>query len=102
MGKVGEIPLGFIHSHPFLPAELDGHNDCRECDKRETCTVTSAFLSKRDAQFHAALFGAAPYAVQMVLGLTPRADFDLRMFCLDGCQFRERGFYALAAEPAAA
>jgi len=66
MGKVRELPLGFVHSHPFLPAELDGHADCRQCEQQQACSSTSAFLSARDAQFHAAVFGAAPYAAQMV------------------------------------
>lgn len=91
LGKVGELLLGFVHSHPFLPCELDGKGDCRHCDRRRDCDTTSAFLSPRDAKFHKALFGAAPFAVQIVLGLTPRAELDLRMFCLDGCHFRERG-----------
>jgi hypothetical protein len=100
LGKVAEMPLGFIHSHPFLPAQLDGHQDCRQCEQRAACTATSAFLSPRDAQFHTALFGAAPFAVQLVLGLTARAEFDLRIFCLDGCRFRERGFYLLDRDSA--
>ena len=100
-GKQGEVAAGFIHSHPFLPAETHNQKTCTTCEKRATCTLSSAFLSKRDAQFHTAVFGAAAYAVQMVLGLTPLGDFDLRMFALDGCRFRERGFYVLADEPAA-
>jgi hypothetical protein len=97
MGRVGELAMGFIHSHPFLPSELDGRESCQGCTKRSTCTVTSAFLSRRDAQFHGAVFGAAPYAVQMVLGRTPRNELDLRMFCLDGGRFRQRGYHGLAA-----
>ena len=101
LGKQGEVAAGFIHSHPFLPAETHGQKNCTTCAKRASCTLSSAFLSKRNAQFHTAVFGAAAYAVQMVLGLDARGDFDLRMFALDGCQFRERGFYVLADAPAA-
>jgi hypothetical protein len=96
MGREGELLMGFIHSHPFTPATQDGREDCQGCAERNTCTATSAFLSRRDARFHTAVFGSAPYAVQLVLGLTPREEFDLRMFSLDGGQFRERGFYCLA------
>jgi hypothetical protein len=102
MGRRGELALGFVHSHPFLPSELDNQQDCGQCAERAACTATSAFLSKRDGQFHAAVFAAAPYAVQMVLGLTPRNEFDLRMFCLEGGQFRQRGYYRLGPAPAAA
>jgi hypothetical protein len=66
---------------------------------RPTCTLTSSFFSQRDQAFHAAMFGSAPYAVEVVLGLTPREEFDVKMFCFDGGLFRERGYYRLAELP---
>jgi hypothetical protein len=93
-GPSGEMTLGFYHTHPFLPAVLDGKESCPECPLRPECNLTSSFFSKQDAHaFHIPYFGGAAYAVELVLGLTPREEFDLKMFCLDGGQFRERGFY---------
>jgi hypothetical protein len=102
-GETGEMPLGFYHSHPFLPAVLDGKESCPDCPLRSTCELTSSFFSKQDAHaFHIPYFGGAAYAIELVLGLTPREEFDLKMFCLDGGQFRERGYYRLAQLPAEA
>jgi hypothetical protein len=102
-GETGEMPLGFYHSHPFLPAVLDGKESCPGCPLRPTCQLTSSFFSKQDAHaFHIPYFGGAAYAIELVLGLTPREEFDLKMFCLDGGQFRERGYYRLAELPVAA
>lgn len=99
LGKSAEVPMGLIHSHPFLPSVLDGKEACPTCSLRTTCSLTSSFFSKRDQSFHAAVFGSAPYAVEFVLGLTPREEFDLRMFCYDGGQVRQRGYYRLAEMP---
>jgi hypothetical protein len=98
-GWAGELAMGFCHSHPFSPSELFGHDACVGCDKRDTCDLSSAFLSGRDAQFHRAVFGRSPYSVQLVLGLTARDAFDMRAYHLDGGQFRRRGFYRVAKPP---
>jgi hypothetical protein len=98
-GQAAEVLIGFIHSHPFLPSVLDGKEACPSCSLRATCSLTSSFFSKRDLAFHAAVFASAPYAVEFVLGLTPREEFDLRMFCYDGGKVRQRGFYRLADTP---
>jgi hypothetical protein len=95
------VLMGFMHSHPFLPSILDGMEACPACSLRPTCKLTSSFFSQRDQAFHAAMFGSAPYAVEIVLGLTPREEFDLKMFCCDGGQFRERGYYRLGESPTA-
>jgi hypothetical protein len=99
-GRSADVLLGFHHTHPFLPSLLDGMEACPTCSLRPTCKLTSSFFSQRDQAFHAAMFGSAAYAVEIVLGLTPREEFDLKMFCCDGGQFRERGFYRLAELPA--
>lgn len=101
-GRDSDLLLGFYHTHPFLPSILDGREACPTCSLRPTCRLTSSFISQRDQAFHSAMFGSAAYAVETVLGLTPREEFDLKMFCCDGGQFRERGFYRLAEMPAAA
>ena len=99
LGRVGELAMGFYHTHPFLPSEVYGHDACTECERREECHLTSAFVSRRDARFFAALFGRAPHSVQMVRGLTPVQAFDLRMFCGDGGGFRQRGYFRLKKNP---
>jgi hypothetical protein len=100
LGRVGELCAGFFHTHPFLPSVLDGKENCPACPLRPSCDLSSSFFSKRDAQFHGALFGRAPYAIEMVLGLSPREEFDLNAFCYDGGAFRRRGYYRLAELPA--
>ncbi|NUQ64545.1 MAG: hypothetical protein HUU20_18930 [Pirellulales bacterium] len=100
LGREGELEIGFYHTHPFLPSELDGEDSCSSCPKRPECPLSSAALfSQKDAVFHKAIFGRAAFAVEFVLGLTPREEFDLRAFTLDGGQFRERGFYRISRVP---
>jgi hypothetical protein len=99
LGRPEDLAMGFHHCHPFSPSELLGHSECGRCGKQADCKLTSAFLSQEDARFHSALFGRTPFAVEMVLGLSPRDEFDLRMYCLDGGQFRRRGFYRVAQPP---
>jgi hypothetical protein len=100
-GRPHDVALLFLHTHPFLPSVLDNMEACPTCSLRPTCTLTSSFFSQRDQTFHTAMFGATPYAVEMVLGLTPREEFDLKMFCYDGGIFRERGYYQVADRTAA-
>ena len=99
-GRVGELVCGMFHTHPFMPSVLDNREACPRCPLRPTCDLSSSFFSKRDAAFHRANFGRAPYAVEMVLGLSPREEFDLNMFCPDGGGFRRRGYYQLPEIPA--
>jgi hypothetical protein len=98
-GRVAEVEFGFYHSHPFLPSILDGKEACPTCPLRPECNLSSSFFSQTDASFHKALFTYAPYAVEFVLGLSPREEFDLRMFTMQGNSFRQRGYYRLAAMP---
>lgn len=96
LGRTHEVPLGFAHAHNFLPSTReDGQASCTTCPKRATCQLSSSFYSRADTEFHRAVFGRAPYAVGLVWGFTPRLEDDLRVFCLDGSQARERGFYRL-------
>lgn len=100
LGRKEDVLGGFIHSHPFLPSILDGKEACPSCPLQPNCDLTSSFFSQKDAQFHAAMFGtSAAYAVEFVLGLTPREEFDLKMFCNVGGGFRERGYYRLESLP---
>jgi hypothetical protein len=101
LGRTHDLAMGMAHTHPFLPSVLDGKEACPTCPVRATCQLSSAQLfSKQDRQFHNAVFGHVPFAVEFVLGLTPREEFDLRLYSPDGGIFRERGYYRLAALPA--
>jgi hypothetical protein len=101
LGRRHDVAMGMAHTHPFLPSILDGKEACPSCPLRPTCQLSSAQLfSKQDRQFHNAVFGHVPFAVEFVLGLTPREELDLRLYCPDSGKFRERGFYRLAALPA--
>ena len=101
LGRMHDLAMGMAHTHPFLPSVLDGKEACPTCPVRSTCQLSSAQLfSRQDRQFHNAVFGHVPFAVEFVLGLTPREEFDLRLYCSDGGRFRERGFYRLTTLPA--
>ena len=101
LGRLHDVAMGMAHTHPFLPSVLDGKEAYPSCPLRPTCHLSSALLfSKQDRQFHNAVFGHVPFAVEFVLGLTPREEFDLRLYCPDSGSFRERGFYRLAERPA--
>jgi hypothetical protein len=102
MGREGELVFGLYHTHPFLPSLLEDRDSCANCPLISDCNATSSFFSQQDAVFHRAVFGRAAYAVQMVQGLTPRREPDLKMFCFDGGLFRERGYYRLSRMPSAA
>ncbi len=102
LGREGELVFGLYHTHPFLPSLLEDKDSCANCPLISDCKATSSFFSQQDAVFHRAVFGRAAYAVQMVQGLTPRHEPDLKMFCFDGGLFRERGYYRLSRMPSAA
>ena len=89
-----EVPLVLLHTHPFEPSiRDDGEANCTTCPLQKTCDLTSSFYSASDVEFHLGMYGTTPWTVGMVLGLTPRREEDLRMFCLEGNVARERGFY---------
>jgi hypothetical protein len=89
-----EVPLVLLHTHPFEPSVRDdGEANCTTCPLQKTCQLTSSFYSASDVEFHLGMYGTTPWTVGMVLGMTPRREEDLRMFCLEGNSIRERGFY---------
>ena len=98
-GCEGDRKVGLMHTHPFLPSVVDGKEGCPTCSLQAECQLTSSFFSTRDAEFQRSVFGRTAYAVQFVLGLTPREERDLRLFCLDGGTFRERGYNRLPHVP---
>ena len=78
---------------------LEEGDSCSHCQLVDECKASSAFFSQQDAIYHRAAFGRAAYAVQLVRGLSPRREPDLKMFCFDGGLFRERGYYRLSRDP---
>ena len=100
LGHVGELGLVLVHNHPFEPSlREDGQANCPTCPIRETCPLTSSFYSSSDTEFHLSMFGSSqPWVCGMVIGLTPRREQHVRLFCLDGSRARERGYYIIPEE----
>ncbi|MCA9071460.1 MAG: hypothetical protein KDA84_21175, partial [Planctomycetaceae bacterium] len=96
LGFPDEMPAVLVHNHPFEPSVRDdGEANCPTCPLQQTCELTSSFYSASDVNFHLSMYGRQPFVTGVVIGLTPRQEDDVRMFCLDGTRTRERGFYWL-------
>lgn len=95
-GIPDEMPAVLVHNHPFEPSVRDdGEANCPSCPLQQTCQLTSSFYSASDVNFHLSMYGRQPFVAGIVIGLTPRQEDDVRMFCLEGTRTRERGFYWL-------
>lgn len=96
LGFPEEMPAVLVHNHPFEPSVRDdGEANCPTCPLQQECQLTSSFYSASDVNFHLSMYGRQPFVAGIVIGLTPRQEDDVRMFCLDGTRTRERGFYWL-------
>jgi hypothetical protein len=84
--------LGQTHGHPFLPN--DGQV-CAECHKRATCSLTSAWCSAEDQDWHASVFIRQPWALCHIFGLTARGEPANQLFGLRDGRLQPRGFYLL-------
>ncbi len=84
--------LGQAHGHPFRPN--DGKL-CSECEKLDTCTLSSAWVSQDDQNWHRAVFARQPWALCHVFGLTPRGEPVNQLFGLKDGGLKSRGFYLL-------
>jgi hypothetical protein len=94
LGFPDEMPAVLVHNHPFEPSVRDdGEANCPTCPLQKECQLTSSFYSASDVNFHLSMYGRQPFVAGIVIGLTPRREDDVRMFCLDGTRTRERGFY---------
>ncbi len=94
LGFPEEMPAVLVHNHPFEPSVRDdGEANCPSCPLQQTCQLTSSFYSASDVNFHLSMYCRQPFVTGIVIGLTPRQEDDVRMFCLDGTQTRERGFH---------
>jgi len=94
LGFPEEMPAVLVHNHPFEPSVRDdGEANCPTCPLQQECQLTSSFYSASDVNFHLSMYGRQPFVAGIVIGLTPRREDDVRMFCLEGTRTRERGFY---------
>ena len=94
LGFPEELPQVLVHNHPFEPSVRDdGEANCTTCPIQKECQLSSSFYSASDVNFHLSMYGRQPYVAGIVIGLTPRREDDVRMFCLEGTRTRERGFY---------
>jgi hypothetical protein len=84
--------LGQAHGHSFLPK--DGHQ-CAECEKRETCDLTSVFVSLDDQTWHRAVFARQPWALCHIFGLTARGEALDQLYGLKDGRLQARGYYLL-------
>jgi hypothetical protein len=94
LGFPDELPSVLVHNHPFEPSVRDdGEANCPTCPLQKECQLTSSFYSASDVNFHLSMYGRQPFVAGIVIGLTPRREDDVRMFCLEGTRIRERGFH---------
>jgi len=87
--ELGEQWTGQAHSHPFPPGT------CVECEKRPTCSLTSAFLSTDDELWHRSVFARQPWAVCQIYGLNARNESVNELYSSQGGVLRPRGYFAL-------
>lgn len=93
LGFPEELPQVLVHNHPFEPSVRDdGEANCPTCPIQKECQLSSSFYSASDVKFHLSMYGRQPFVAGIVIGLTPRREDDVRMFCLEGTRTRERGF----------
>jgi hypothetical protein len=90
--------LGQSHGHSFRPN--DGQT-CTECEKRATCTLTSAFVSRDDQAWHRAVFARQPWSLCHIFGLSARGEPVHQLFGLKDGRLQARGFYLLPDFPLA-
>jgi len=88
--------IGQSHGHPFRPN--DG-KVCAECERRITCSLTSAFVSPEDQAWHKAVFARQPWALCHIFGLSARGEPVHQLFGLKDGRLCPRGFYLLPELP---
>jgi hypothetical protein len=94
--------LGNCHGHNFLPNLVPSANDsgsCHSCDKRETCSLTSVFVSEDDQNWSKAVFARQPWHLMHIFGLTARGEPVHKLFGLRDGRLQARGFYLLPRFP---
>jgi len=91
--------VGQCHGHSFYPCMLQG-KDCRGCDKRETCRLTSVFVSEQDQMWTRAVFVRQPWGFCHIFGLDNQGVPVHGQFGFQGGRMVQRGFYLIPEIPA--
>jgi len=90
----GDRLLGEAHGHNFLPPHREDLS-CNECKERETCKMTSAFVSSSDSVFHASVFFKQPWQLCHIFGLDARGKGVHALFGQRDGGLLSRGFYVI-------
>jgi hypothetical protein len=100
LGRPHEIIVGSVHGHPFLPAaDEQGQRPCPSCDKRPTCTKTTAVASTDDVEWHRSVFAGQPWAILAVWGWNAREEEVSQVYGLAGGTLVPRTIRILNREP---
>jgi hypothetical protein len=88
--------VGQCHGHNFLPSQrIDNEQECESCDKRDSCEMTSVFVSTNDLQWTRSVFSQQPWAFCHIFGLNTRNEPVHSQYGLQGGRLVNRGFYVL-------
>ncbi len=90
---------GLCHGHNFYPCMLQG-KDCRDCEKLETCSATSVFVSDQDQMWTRGVFFRQPWCFSHVFGIDTRGAHVHGLFGFQGGRMVQRGFHLLPEIPA--
>ena len=86
--------LGQFHAHPFRP--MDGvEGGCAQCPKQSSCDLHSAYMSPDDQVWMRAHYRRQPWALSLIVGLTPRRTVVTRLFGLRDGRWQPRNFHVL-------
>ena len=91
--------VGQCHGHNFLPC-ADEDKSCK-CENRETCQMTSAFVSEHDLQWSRSVFARQPWAFCHIFGLSVRGEAVHHQFGFRAGRLMQRGFYLIDRLPTA-
>ena len=90
--------LGQFHAHPFRPADgVEG--GCEQCPKTSSCDLHSAFMSSDDQLWMQAHYRRQPWALSLIVGLTPRRTVVTQLFGLRDGRWQPRSFHVLPDAP---
>jgi hypothetical protein len=91
----GDRLLGEAHGHNFLPPHREDIT-CPECKQRQTCTITSAFVSSLDLAFHHAVFARQPWQLCHIFGLDARGKGVHALFGQRDGGLLSRAFFVIS------
>jgi hypothetical protein len=83
--------VGQVHGHNVMPGST-----CAECEKADTCKLTSVFVSHEDRTWSKAVFAKQPWHLCHIFGLNARGKAVHALYGLRENRLAQRGFYRLA------